>query len=115
MLRSYKSDNVDQRAPAPPGMHNVLRGEAEANAPHSSSPVKQHIHSTHAQHTHLSQGQHPQGQQLQVQLYQSKPTIQPQYMQPQPVQLPKQHVQSSLQQVRAVCIFVLTFFGLTGL
>lgn len=41
MLRAYKADNVDQRAPAPPGMHNVLRGEAEAssNSIHSS-PVK---------------------------------------------------------------------------
>lgn len=42
MLRAYKADNADQRAPAPPGIQKVLRGESEAssNTKHSS-PVKQ--------------------------------------------------------------------------
>ena len=49
MLRAYNADNADQRAPAPPGIQKVLRGESAAeasssNSKHSttiSSPVKQ--------------------------------------------------------------------------
>lgn len=31
MIRSYKTENADQRAPAPPGIQNVLRGALPPN------------------------------------------------------------------------------------
>ncbi|XP_067943667.1 signal-induced proliferation-associated 1-like protein 2 [Watersipora subatra] len=73
MLRSYKSDHADQRAPAPPGIQSVLRGESE----------------TSPNNTHSTQSEQSQ---LQVQLYQPRPPAQPHYMTPQGVPKPSHMV-----------------------